>query len=300
MAVALVASAIVASRLLLRLAPPADWSEHSFLTGVDYASPLLRPFLTSPFDFLMTAVIASSLVALLLYAVEAWRLSRWHRRCRVTGFGPTATFVALQIGVGTGLAVLLAVHQAFLRDTLASTTLDLLHFSLHPWSASRLALQVGLIVWHATALGCGVLLLRAALVGWTVPRPDTRLRVVTIGFWALPLVLWQFVSEPAAARQIPPLIAVCRDDRARQLRHAVEGTVPARLAGVSADADDAGAGGAGCYLLSVGVSAWMAGEVAARRDALRFAGHQPAAYDSASACRKASIRSIGFPTWRSW
>ena len=207
-AVALVASAVVASRLLLRLASPADWLEHSLLSDVDYASPLLRPFLTSPFDFLMTAVIASSLVALLLYAVEAWRLSRWHRRCRVAGFGPTATFVALQIGAGTGLAVLLAVHQAFLRDTLASTTLDLLHFSLHPWSASRLALQVGLIVWHATALGCGVLLLRAALVGWTVPRPDTRLRAATIGFWALPLVLWQLVSEPAAARQIPPLIAV--------------------------------------------------------------------------------------------
>ena len=207
-AIALVAGAIVASRVLLRLASPADWSEHSLFSGAEFASPLLGPFLTSPFDFLITAVAASSLVALLLYAVEAWRLSRLHQRRRVTGAGPTAAFVALQLGAGIGLAVLLAVHQAFLRDTVANSTLDLLHFSLHPWSTSRLALQVGLIVWHATALGCGVLLLRAALVGWAVPRPDVRLRAATIVFWALPLVLWQLLSGLPPARQVPPLIAV--------------------------------------------------------------------------------------------
>ena len=206
-AVALVAGAIVASRLVMRLAPLADWSEHPLLSGAEYASPLLRPFLTSPFDFLMTALAASSLVALLLYAVEAWRLSRWHRRRRVTGVGLTVVFAALQIGAGTGLAVLLAGHQVLLRDTVANTTLDLLHFSLHPWSASRLALQVGLIVWHATALGCGVLLLRAALASWTVPRLAIGLRAATLGFWAFPVVLWQLVSGPDLAQQVPPLIA---------------------------------------------------------------------------------------------
>jgi signal transduction histidine kinase len=208
MAMAMVAGAIVASRVLLRRASLADWSEHSLFSGAEYASPLLRPFLTSPFDFLMTAVAASSLVALLLYAAEAWRVSRWHRRRRVTGVGPTAAFMALQLGAGVGLAVLLAVHQAFLRDTVANSTLDLLHYSLHPWSTSRLALQVGLIVWHATALGCGVLLLRAAQAGWAVPRPDSRLHAATIGFWVLPLVVWQLLSGLPPARQVPPLIAV--------------------------------------------------------------------------------------------
>ena len=207
-AVALIAGAIVAGRLVLRLVPPAGWSEHPLLSAEEYASPLLYPLLTSPFDFLMTALAASSLVALLLYAAEAWRLSRWHHRYHVNGLGPTAAFAALQLGAGTGLAVLLSVHQWFLRDTVANTTLDLLHFSLYPWSTSRLALQVGLIVWHATALGCGVLLLRAALVGWTLPRPATGLRAATLGLWALPLVLWQLASRPAAAQQIPPLVAV--------------------------------------------------------------------------------------------
>ena len=66
-AVALVAGAIVASRLVFRLAPPTAWSQHPLLSGADYASPLLDPLLTSPFDFLMTAFAAGGLVALLLY-----------------------------------------------------------------------------------------------------------------------------------------------------------------------------------------------------------------------------------------
>ena len=206
-AVAMVAGAIAASRVLLRMASPADWSGYSLFSGVEYASTVLRPFLMSPLDFLLTAVAAGSLVALLLYAIEAWRLSRSHHRSRVAGFGSTAAFVALQIGAGTGLAVLLVVHQAFLRDTVANTTLDLLHFSLHPWSAPRLALQVGLIIWHATALAGGVLLLRAALAAWSIPSRAWRLRVATIACWALPLVVWQLVSGSAVARQFPPLIA---------------------------------------------------------------------------------------------
>ncbi|MBF8300187.1 MAG: kinE 2, partial [Acidobacteria bacterium] len=206
-AVALVAGAIVASRLLLRFAWPAAW-DHPLFSGSDYSSPLLGPLLTSPFDFLISASAASSLVALLLYAVEAWRLSRWHVRRRVTGFGPTAAFVALQVGAGTGLAVLLAAHQALLRDTVANTTLDLLHFSLHPWSSSRLALQIGLIAWHAAALGGGVLLLRAALVGWTCPRSDFRLRAATIGVWPVPVVLWQLIAGSAVAPPLPPLFAM--------------------------------------------------------------------------------------------
>jgi len=203
-----VAGIIIASRALLRLASPADWLDYSLFSGTEYASPLLRPFLSSPFDFLMTGVAAGSLVALLLYAVEAWRLTRWHRRRRVAGAAATAVFVAVQLGAGAALAALLALHQALLRDTVANTSLDLLHFSLHPWSMPRFALQVGLIVWHASTLGCGVLLLRAAVSGWAVPRPDTGLRAATIGLWALPLVIWQLVTASCLfLLSVGPLIA---------------------------------------------------------------------------------------------
>ena len=76
-AVALIAGAIVLSRLVLRVASPADWSEASLFSGAEYASAVLRPLLTSPFDFLLTAIAASSLVAVLLYALDAWRLTFW-------------------------------------------------------------------------------------------------------------------------------------------------------------------------------------------------------------------------------
>jgi len=208
LAVAAVAGLVVASRALLRLASPADWSDYSLFAGTEYASPLLRPFLSSPFDFLMTGVAAGSLVALLIYSVEAWRLTWWHRRRRVAGAAATAAFVALQLAAGAAMAALLALHYALLRDTVANTTLDLLHFSLHPWSMPRLALQVGLIVWHASVLGCGVAILRAAVATWAVPRPDIGLRAAMIGLWALPIVLWQLAIGVPVPQQVPPLVAV--------------------------------------------------------------------------------------------
>ena len=207
-AVVLTGGAIILSRLLLRLASPADWSDASIFSGAEYASPLLRPLLTSPFDFLLTAVAASGLVALLLYTVEAWRVTQWHRRRRVAGGASVTIFAIVQLAAGTGVALVVTLYHGFLRDTVVNTTVDLLHYSLHPWDTARLALQVGLIVWHATALGCGVLLLRAALVRWSVPRPDWRLRLATVGFWVLPLIVWQTLSGDQTTGQFPRIAAV--------------------------------------------------------------------------------------------
>jgi signal transduction histidine kinase len=207
LAVCAVIGVVAASRALLRLASPADWSDHSLFSGMEYASPLLRPFLTSPFDFLMTGVAIGCLVALLLYAVEGWRLTWWRRRRRVAGGAAITAFVAVQLAAGVAIAALLALHYALLRDTVANTTLDLLHFSLHPWSLPRLALQVGLIVWHASVLGCGVAILRAAVATWSVPRQDVALRAGTVGLWILPLVVWQLAAGIPLPQQLPPVVA---------------------------------------------------------------------------------------------
>ena len=207
LAVTAVTAVIVAARALLRLASPADWSEALVFSGTEYASPLLRPFLSSPFDFLATSVAAGSVVALLIYAVEAWRLTQWHRRRRIEDPAGTATFVATQLIAGAGVAGLLTLHHGLLRDTVANTTLDLLHFSLHPWSMPRLALQVGLIVWHASFLGCGLVILRAAVASWIVGRRDTALRIATIGLWGLPLIVWQFAAGVPLPQQVPPVVA---------------------------------------------------------------------------------------------
>jgi signal transduction histidine kinase len=206
--VGMTAVTVVLARLVVRAASPADWSDASLFAGTEYASPLLPPLLTSPFDFLLTAFAAASMVALLFYAVEAWRITRWHRRYRVVTAPTILAFAGSQLAGGIALAVLLGVYHAFLRDTVANTTVDLLHYSLHPWSTTRLALQVALIVWHATVLGAGVLLLRLALVPWAVPRPDWRFRGGTIGFWALPLLVSQLMADAGAAQGLALVIAL--------------------------------------------------------------------------------------------
>ena len=66
MAFALVAAAICTARLVIWLASPADWSEAAIFSGAAYASPLLQPLLTSPFDFVITAASAAQKAANLI------------------------------------------------------------------------------------------------------------------------------------------------------------------------------------------------------------------------------------------
>ena len=185
---------IVAGRVLLRVASPADWSGSPVFSGAAFASALAAPWLSSPFDFVATALTAGAAVALAAFAVEAWRVGSARRR-RAVGHGHRlAAYLAVQLAAGIAIAAVLFLHQRLLRDTVANSTLDLLHFSLHPWNSStpaRLSLHVGLIVWHVTALSLGVLILRAAVVPWCVRRGAWRLRLATLACWAAPLFVWQ-------------------------------------------------------------------------------------------------------------
>jgi signal transduction histidine kinase len=201
-AVACVTAAIVGSRVVLVAGSPATWSNHPLFSGADYTSELFSPLLSSPYDFLLSAIAAAGLVTLLFGSVEAWRLSRRPRRPAAVG-----VFVAAQLAAGVCLAVLLMAYRAFLQDTVAGSTLDLLHFSLHPWSISRIAVQIGLIVSHAAVVGAGILLLRAASVTWALRRANWRSRATRVALWALPLIAWQLGSGSPWANRLPPVIA---------------------------------------------------------------------------------------------
>jgi signal transduction histidine kinase len=202
-AVVAVAAAIVGSRIFFRLASPADWSDAEIFSGAAYASPLLRPLLTSPFDFLVTAASAGGLVALLFFALEGWRLNWRHARRRVDSPFSVFLFLAGQLVAGIAVAALLLAHRTLLADTVANTTLDLLHFSLHPWNPALLALQIGIAVWDATVLGFAVLILRAAYVPWQIPRSSWRVRLAAAACWGLPLAV--VVSRELASAAYRPL-----------------------------------------------------------------------------------------------
>src|SRR4029079_103165 len=94
---------IIAARVVARLASPADWSENPLFSSADYAGTLLRPLLTSPFDFLLTAASAAALTGLLLFAVEAWRVAGWKHRRRVTSATSALAYFAGQLLAGAGL-----------------------------------------------------------------------------------------------------------------------------------------------------------------------------------------------------
>ena len=207
MATAGAAMAIIAGRLILRLASPADWAEAPLFSAFTYASPRVQLLLTSPFDFLATATAAGGLVALLFFAVEAWRIA-WRRRR--TGLGTTprlATYAAMQLAAGVIAAMLLVGYERFLTDTIGNTTLDLLHLSVHPWNTARLALQVGLIIWHASVLALAMVLLRAASVPWCVPRRRWTVVAITVALWAAPLLAWELGRPGIGPRRIPSLVA---------------------------------------------------------------------------------------------
>jgi signal transduction histidine kinase len=206
-AILLVIACVLAARLMLFLAAPADWSDSPIFSGVPYASALLGSLLASPFDFLLTAGAVVAVVVLLIYAVEAWRVYGWRRRQSPVGAGPLATYVVTQLFCGALVALILLGHEALLSDTVSHPGLDLLQLSLNPWNTSRIALQVGLVLAHVAAMGLAVLLFRTARVGWRIPHRDLRLRLLTVLCWLLPLVIWQAAQQEPAARRLPLLMA---------------------------------------------------------------------------------------------
>jgi signal transduction histidine kinase len=206
-AVVLVVLCLLAARWMFFTAAPADWSDAVIFSAAPYASSLLGPLLASPFDFALTAGAAVAIVVLLMYAVEAWRLYSWRRRQFPSGAGRHITYLATQLFCGVTLAAVLLAHEGLLRDTVTQTTIDLMHFSLHPWNTTQIALQMGLILSHVAALGLGVLILRAAGAGWRVPQRQLRLRMLTVACWMLPLFVWQVAIGVPAARRLPLLMA---------------------------------------------------------------------------------------------
>jgi signal transduction histidine kinase len=215
------AALILAARALLSSASFADWTTARLFSGATYASfvlqqsaepassteVLLDRLLVSPFDFLLTTLMAAALVTLAAVAVERWRLDMARRRLSIDSGPRYVGYLLMQLAAGCGLAVLLVTHRGLLRDTIEQTTLDLVHFSLQPWDSSRTALQLGLIVAHATVALLCVMVLRAALLTWRLNRGEWPMRVLTAACWFAPLVAWQAATLGFDALQLPLLVA---------------------------------------------------------------------------------------------
>ncbi|HEU4692690.1 MAG TPA: hypothetical protein VFS23_30215, partial [Vicinamibacterales bacterium] len=201
-----IAGVIVVARVILRAASPADWSDAAVFSGVDYASALLAPLLTSPFDFLLTSGAAFALVILLLFGVEAFRLHTRHRR-RAISDAPLP-FVITQLLAGVAVAAVIFGHVLLLRNTITYSSLDLVHFSLHPWEMSRITLQVGLLMAHAAAIGLAVVIFRAALHRWRIARTDWRIWIAILIAWTAPSLALPLMDGQSGIPVLPLLAAI--------------------------------------------------------------------------------------------
>jgi signal transduction histidine kinase len=176
----------VTARILLWLAPTADWGDQLFRTATLGAG--LRTLLRTPVDFLLTMALFAALLTIAFDATE--RLRRRVRRRQP----PPATrhdwiaFAVTQVGAGALVAFLLVGYEVLLGNAIAATSVDALHFSLHPLVWSRLAFAVALVLAQAVVFWAGILAVVVTAIPWRNPRGGA---VAASGFamQALPVIV---------------------------------------------------------------------------------------------------------------
>ena len=137
-----------------------------------------RRTLASPFDLLLNALLVAALVWLALDAVERRRLTKPRPRL-LSPAVPALVGLAMAYGVtGAMGAALLCGYERFLQRVVSGTSLDLLHFSLHPINVTRIAIAFGLLLLHASVIwGAAVIARLPSLLARTPRRLLPRLAV---------------------------------------------------------------------------------------------------------------------------
>jgi signal transduction histidine kinase len=189
-----IAGLVLAARALAWMAVPLAGLASPMGT-LGAAPTALRPWLRSPLDFLLTAIAALALVALLSDGVTRLRVTlRRVRRPIGASFSSALIFVLFQLAAGLAAATGLARYLATGRILTDAAAIDWLTFSLHPWEMPRLAVAAGLVFWHATAVWGAVTVLRLAASWWRF-QPSPLIRIALLAVWLLPFIMWAAVPH---------------------------------------------------------------------------------------------------------
>jgi signal transduction histidine kinase len=121
-------------------------------------SAILGPrSLASPFDLLLDGLAAVAIVWIAVDSLDRGRaIGRRPRSSHGSVFRQVWYGVAL-FAAGIGTTALIWLYERGLQQIAADTTIDLLQFSLHPWTAPRIALASGLVLLHAGAIWAAAL-----------------------------------------------------------------------------------------------------------------------------------------------
>jgi signal transduction histidine kinase len=159
---------VVAARVLLWFAPTAEWTDQIFHTAA--LGTALRTLLRTPVDFLFTMALLAAILILAFDLTERLRRRIRRRQPPPVTRHDWAIFAITQLGAGILVALLLVGYEVLLGNAIAATSVDALHFSLHPLVSARLAFAVGLILAQAVIFWAGILAVIVMSVPWRIPR----------------------------------------------------------------------------------------------------------------------------------
>src|SRR5439155_9099217 len=163
---------------------------------------------TSPLDLLLNALVVAALAWVALDLIERRRVTSPRPRLAMANerfrLRPAFAYAA----AGAAAALLLYAYEWFLQFVVSETSIDLLHFSLHPASATRLAIAFGLVLLHASVIwGAAALTRLTSLVG-RMPRRVVPRVVVAIAWVAGALLAIRLASLRYPVLSLAPLLLV--------------------------------------------------------------------------------------------
>ncbi len=98
-------------------------------------------------------------------------------------------FVGAQLLCGCAVAALLVAFERWLGAMVDPASVDLRHFTLHPWGGPRLAVLSGILLCHAAVMWACAVGCLTALTRWRLPRRVSGWHVTAATLWVGPTVL---------------------------------------------------------------------------------------------------------------
>jgi signal transduction histidine kinase len=187
-AVGILIGMLLVARALLWFAPTSRWTDQIFQTAA--LGTGLRTLLRTPIDFLLTMSLLAAMVILAFDLVERVRRTIRHRHPAPRSHRDWTIFTISQLSAGMLVATLLVGYQVLLGNAIAATSVDALHFSLHPLvnGAARLAFAVGLLLAQAVIFWSAVIAVMLTSLPWRMRR-TAGITMAALALQTLPVLL---------------------------------------------------------------------------------------------------------------
>ena len=164
-------------------------------------SPLAETPSPTPFDLLLTTLAMAAVVWLLLDLIERRRFARPRVRLLPPTAGARLALATAFMVTALANGLLLWGDERLLRRVVADTNLDLLHFSLHPVSGGRIAVEFALVLLHAAVIWGAAAVIRLPASLLRAPRgPSWRASIA--GGWLAGAVIASLLTR-AVGSEVP-------------------------------------------------------------------------------------------------